>query len=77
MKSQPRWICSKNPSHYQLMRESDLKLENMAALIPTKNARREVDQFFDKKRKKRDTANSKNTTKNSNTAENPCQLTIF
>ena len=56
MKNEPRWVCSENPKHYQKMRESDLKLEKMAALIPTKTARREVDRYFAQKRKARDTA---------------------
>lgn len=33
------------------MRESDLKLEKMAALIPTKTARKEVDRYFAQKKK--------------------------
>ncbi len=56
MKNEPRWVCSENPKHYQKMRESDLKLEKMAVLIPTKTARREVDRYFSQKRKERDTA---------------------
>lgn len=49
MKSQPRWVCSENPKHYQIMRFGDLKLEKMAALIPTKKERREVDKYFKEK----------------------------
>lgn len=52
MKNEPRWVCSKEPRHYQKMRESDLKLEKMAALIPTKAMRKEVDKFFAQKKKK-------------------------
>ena len=33
------------------MRESDLKLEKMAALIPTKTARSEVNKYFFAKKK--------------------------
>ena len=51
MKNEPRWICSEDSRHYQKMRESDLKLEKMAALIPTKTARREVDKYFSQKKK--------------------------
>ena len=51
MKNEPRWICSEDSKHYQKMRESDLKLEKMAALIPTKTARREVDRYFAQKKK--------------------------
>ena len=36
MKNEPRWVCSEDSRHYQKMRESDLRLEKMAALIPTK-----------------------------------------
>ena len=68
MKKQPRWICSNNSSHYQLMRESDLKLEKMEALIPTKRERREVDRYFSAKRKEREATKRKSGTgKRSNT----------
>lgn len=59
MKNQPRWVCSENSSHYQKMRQSDLKLEKMAALIPTKIERREVDRYFAEKRKEREVAKVK------------------
>ena len=62
MKNQPRWICSENSSHYQIMRESDLKLEKMEALIPTKRERREVDRYFAEKRKEREAAKIKSST---------------
>lgn len=52
MKHQPRWVCSQNPSHYQIMRESDLKLEKMVALIPTKKVRKEVEKYFAEKKAK-------------------------
>ena len=51
MKKEPRWVCSKNPRHFQKMRRNDLKLEKMAALIPTKAARKKVDDFFAQKEK--------------------------
>lgn len=51
MKNQPRWVCSQNPNHYQIMREIDLKLEKMAALIPTNKARIEVENYFAKRKK--------------------------
>lgn len=50
MKNEPRWVCSANPKHFIKMRENDLKLEKMAALIPTQTARREVEIFFAQKR---------------------------
>lgn len=53
MKNQPRWVCSENPRHFQKMRESDLKLDKMAALIPTKTERKEVDLYFAQKFKER------------------------
>ena len=56
MKNEPRWVCSENSSHFQKMRESDLKLEKMAALIPTKAARKEVNRYFAQKRKERESA---------------------
>lgn len=58
MKNEPRWVCTEDAKHYQKMRESDLKLEKMAALIPTKTARRDVDRFFAQRRKERETNNS-------------------
>lgn len=54
MKNEPRWICTEDPKHFQKMRESDLKLEKMAELIPTKTARKEVDRYFANKRKIRE-----------------------
>lgn len=51
MKNTPRWVCSANSRHYKNVLESDLKLEKMAALIPTKTARKQVEQYFAKKRK--------------------------
>ena len=51
MKNEPRWVCSKDSRHYQKMRESDLKLEKMAALIPTKAARSQVNKYFSEKNK--------------------------
>lgn len=53
MKNEPRWVCSEDSRHFQKMRESDLKLEKMAALIPTKASRKEVDRFFAQKRQER------------------------
>lgn len=66
MKNEPRWVCSADSKHFQKMRESDLKLEKMAALIPSKTARREVDRYFSAKKKeietKKNSANTKKTT---------------
>ena len=59
MKNQPRWVCSNNSSHYQFIRESDLRLEKMQALITTKKERKEVELFFAKKRKERESAKAK------------------
>lgn len=59
MKNEPRWVCSENPKHFQKMREGDLKLEKMLALIPTKKAENEVRQYFAKKRKERETEKKK------------------
>ena len=50
MKNEPRWVCSQDTRHFQKMRESDLKLEKMAALISTETERRKVNSFFDDKR---------------------------
>ena len=51
MKNEPRWVCTKDSRHYQKMRESDLKLEKMAALIPTKAARSQVNKYFSARKK--------------------------
>lgn len=53
MRNEPRWVCSKNPRHYRKMRQEDLKLEKMAALIPTRQAREEVDRYFAQKNAKK------------------------
>ena len=62
MKNEPRWVCSEDSRHYQKMREGDLKLEKMAALIPNKATRREVDRYF-AKRRQQESNNSKKTEK--------------
>lgn len=46
MKNEPRWVCAADSRHYQKMRESDLKLGKMAALIPTEADRIKVKQYF-------------------------------
>ena len=75
MKNEPRWVCSEDSRHYQKMRESDLKLEKMAALIPTKTLRNQVNKYFFAKKKelevKKKTVTSKRrmtTTKKSSDA---------
>lgn len=63
MKNEPRWVCTKNSRHYRKMREGDLKLEKMAALIPTKTARRAVDRYFAQKKKEQEAKQKKTTSK--------------
>lgn len=58
-KKQPRWICTKNPKHYQILRESDLKLEKMLELIPSKKELAEIKKYYDLQRKKHDTKSKK------------------
>lgn len=86
MKNEPRWVCSADSRHYQKMRESDLKLEKMAALIPTKTARKEVDRYFAQKKKtldakKKTTAPRKATTAQKNSQhpskDIPGQIKMF
>lgn len=87
MKNEPRWVCSEDSKHYQKMRESDLKLEKMAALIPTKTARREVDKYFAQKKKDverqkkaaapKKSAASKNSTSAAKTKNDPAQFKLF
>lgn len=72
MKNEPRWVCSENSKHYQKMRESDLKLEKMAALIPTKAARKEVDRYFMKKHQEKQKSNNSKKTEKVDT-----QLNLF
>ena len=76
MINEPRWVCSINPKHFQKMREDDLKLEKMAALIPTKKQRQEVDRFFIKKRKENEMKKASNKTPKS-VGANRDQLTMF
>lgn len=61
MKNKPRWVCSEDSRHYQKMCENDLKLEKMAALIPTKTVRKEDDRYFAQKRKERNSSNTAGT----------------
>lgn len=51
MKKEPRWVCTKNVKHYQVMREGDLRLEKMKRLIPTAEARNEVKKYFENNKK--------------------------
>lgn len=54
MKNEPRWVCAENPKHFQKMREGDLKLDKMAALISTKTERKAVELYFAQKRQERE-----------------------
>jgi hypothetical protein len=65
-KSQPRWVCSENPRHYQIVRESDLKLEKMLALIPSKKELKEIKKYFSEKRKKKEKKSKKSSAKKKN-----------
>ena len=52
MKKEPRWVCTADTKHaYHKVRQSDLRLPRMAALIPDKATRRLVDQYFVQKGK--------------------------
>ena len=74
MKNEPRWVCSQDPHHFQKMRESDLKLPKMSALIPTKSERKKVDKFFaDRKKEKEKNKKSKSNSDNNDSE----QLTLF
>lgn len=46
MKKQPRWVCTNDARHYRSVRQSDLKLEKMAALIPNKKMMSAVKAYF-------------------------------
>ena len=67
MKKEPRWICSQNPRHYKKVKESDLKLEKMAALIPNAKLRKEVDKFFNDKRKDKEPSKNSSSLKTKKT----------
>jgi hypothetical protein len=54
MVNRPRWICPIDSKHYQYIREGDLKLEKMAALIITQKDRKAVDKYFAEQRKERE-----------------------
>ena len=51
MVKEPRWVCTEDSKHFQKMKETDLKLEKMASLIPSKD-RKKVDMYFLQKRMK-------------------------
>ena len=51
MKAAPRWVCTKDAKHYQFVRETDLNLPKMAALIPTAH-RKAVKQYFENKKRR-------------------------
>lgn len=55
------------------MRESDLKLEKMAALIPTKTARKEVDRYFAQKKKTLDAKKKTSALRKATTAQKNSQ----
>ena len=74
MKNEPRWVCLEDSRHFQKMRESDLKLPQMAALIPTKSELKKVEQFFATKRK--DKAMAKKETAPHSDTDNG-QLSLF
>ena len=62
MKKEPRWVCKENSRHYQKMRESDLKLEKMKALIPKKDLKT-VEKYFSERRKEREQKSAKKAEK--------------
>ena len=46
MKKEPRWICTRNPKHFQKIKPGDLKLKKMAGLIPTEEDRLRVEAYL-------------------------------
>lgn len=46
MKKQPRWVCTADPKHYQIMRKNDLILPQMAALL-SNSEKKSVQAFFE------------------------------
>ena len=46
MKKEPRWICTRNPKHFQKIKPGDLKLKKMAGLIPTEEDRLRVKTYL-------------------------------
>lgn len=71
MKNEPRWRCSNNESHFVKMRIGDLKLPKMAEKIPTKKARREVEQFFAQMMKEIEKKKVENDNKKPDQKKNP------
>lgn len=65
MENEPRWVCSKNSKHYQKIREGDLKLEKMAALVPTESAWQKLDRYFSKNVQRGELNNKNEIEKNS------------
>ena len=74
MKKEPRWVCTKNPKHYQKIRESDLKLEKMRALIPPKDLKA-VKKYFESRNKKG--AKKEQKPKNSKVGKDEDQLSFY
>lgn len=72
MKKEPRWVCTANPRHHQKIRESDLKLEKMKALIPKKELKA-VEKYFSERRKEREQKSVKKPGKTSSDQ----QITLF
>lgn len=90
MINEPRWVCPNNSKHFQKMRRADLQLEKMAALIPTKKARQQVEKYFDEHTKgkvkttskkkpsaKKKTTSQKNTSTKKNSSIDTKQLSLF
>ena len=82
MKKQPRWVCTQNPHHYQIVRQSDFNLPRMAALL-SKDERKAADHYFDEKRAKSVTSTPKNKpaknkkSKRASSDESCEQLSLF
>ena len=73
MKKEPRWICESNPRHYQKMRESDLKLDQMRSLIPRRELKT-VEKYFSERRKERE---KKSGIKRTPKVQENQQITLF
>ena len=73
MKKEPRWICESNPRHYQKMRESDLKLDQMKSLIPRRELKT-VEKYFSERRKEREKKSGK---KRAPKIQENQQITLF
>ena len=68
MKKQPRWVCTQNPRHYQIVRQKDFKLPRMAAML-SKSERKAADHYFEQKQVTAENAHKNKSVKSKKSKE--------